>query len=69
MGVHFGQCGGADDRSVDTAVALSVLLIGVAAADLRFLIDGARICGDQTPADIGMEDDDQIDCMCALRGC
>ena len=42
---------------------------GVAATDLRFLIDGARICGDQTVADIGMEDDDQIDCMCALRGC
>ena len=42
---------------------------GVAATDLRFFFDGAGVRGDQTPADIGMEDDDQIDCMCALQGC
>ena len=42
---------------------------GVAAADLRFLIDGARICGDQTPADIGMADGDQFDCMLVQQGC
>ena len=42
---------------------------GVAASDLRFLLEGARVRGDQTVADIGMEDDDQIDCMCRLSGC
>ena len=42
---------------------------GVAASDLRFLLEGARVRGDQTVADIGMEDDGQIDCMCRLSGC
>ena len=42
---------------------------GVAATDLRFLLDGARVSGIQTVADIGMKDDDQIDCMCRLSGC
>ena len=42
---------------------------GVAASDLRFLLDGARVSGIQTVADIGMKDDDQIDCMCRLSGC
>jgi len=42
---------------------------GVAASDLRFLLDGARVSGVQTVADIGMKDDDQIDCMCRLSGC
>ena len=42
---------------------------GVAASDLRFLFNGGRVSGEQTVADIGMEDDDQIDCMCRLSGC
>ena len=29
--------------------------------DLRFLLDGERLRGDQTPADVDMEDGDQID--------
>ena len=29
--------------------------------DLRFLLDGERLNGDQTPADVDMEDGDQID--------
>ena len=29
--------------------------------DLRFLLDGKRLRGDQTPADVDMEDGDQID--------
>ena len=29
--------------------------------DLRFLLDGKRLNGDQTPADVDMEDGDQID--------
>ena len=41
----------------------------VCATSLRFFFDGAAVSGVQTPADIGMEDDDQIDCMRALQGC
>lgn len=29
---------------------------------LRFLLDGTRICGDQTPKMLELEDRDQIDC-------
>ena len=42
---------------------------GVAVMDLHFLFDGSRVRRDQTPADIGMGDGDQIDCMRALQGC
>ncbi|KAH7471025.1 Ubiquitin-like protein pmt3/smt3 [Phytophthora ramorum] len=35
---------------------------GVPAAALRFLLDGTRISGDQTPKMLELEDQDQIDC-------
>ena len=43
--------------------------VGVCAASVRFLWDGSRVRSDQTPADIGMEDGDQLDCMAEMRGC
>ena len=43
--------------------------VGVCAASVRFLWDGSRVRCDQTPADIGMEDGDQLDCMAEMRGC
>ena len=43
--------------------------VGVCAASVRFLFDGSRVRCDQTPADIGMEDGDQLDCMLELGGC
>ena len=43
--------------------------VGVCAASVRFLFDGSRVRCDQTPADIGMEDGDQLDCMAEMRGC
>jgi small ubiquitin-related modifier len=42
---------------------------GVAVTHLRFLFDGARYFGAQTPADIGMENRDQLDCMLEQGGC
>jgi small ubiquitin-related modifier len=42
---------------------------GVAASSLRFFFNGQRLAGCQKPHDIGMEDDDQIDCFCAQEGC
>ena len=42
---------------------------GVAATSLRFLFDGSRIPGFKTPADIGMENGDQLDCMLEQGGC
>ena len=41
---------------------------GVAVTSLRFLF-GSRVAGYQTPADIDMEDGDQIDCMLEQGGC
>ena len=41
---------------------------GVAATSLRFLFDGSRVRGDQTPADIDLEDGDQLDCMLEQQG-
>ncbi|TDH70187.1 hypothetical protein CCR75_002203 [Bremia lactucae] len=35
---------------------------GVPASALRFLLDGVRISGDQTPKMLELEDQDQIDC-------
>ncbi|CAH0481557.1 unnamed protein product [Peronospora belbahrii] len=35
---------------------------GVPASALRFLLDGTRISGDQTPKMLELEDQDQIDC-------
>ena len=47
---------------------------GVRATDLRFLYDGQRVRGDETPGKCGtppvcMEDGDQIDCMLEQGGC
>ena len=42
---------------------------GVAATSLRFLFDGSRVRGDQTPADIDMEDGDRaLDRMLEQQG-
>jgi len=41
---------------------------GVAAGQFRFLIDGERIMPDQTPADLDLEDQDQIDCLLQQTG-
>uniref|UniRef100_K3X7L8 Ubiquitin-like domain-containing protein n=1 Tax=Globisporangium ultimum (strain ATCC 200006 / CBS 805.95 / DAOM BR144) TaxID=431595 RepID=K3X7L8_GLOUD len=35
---------------------------GVPVSALRFLLDGTRISGDQTPKMLELEDQDQIDC-------
>ncbi|KJE88408.1 ubiquitin [Capsaspora owczarzaki ATCC 30864] len=37
--------------------------VGINPASVRFLFDGARINGDQTAADVGLEDGDNIDVM------
>ena len=47
---------------------------GVAVTSLRFLFDGQRVRGDETPGKCGtppvcMEDGDQIDCMLEQGGC
>ena len=47
---------------------------GVRATDLRFLYDGQRVRGDETPGKCGtppvcMEDGDQLDCMLEQGGC
>lgn len=36
--------------------------------EVRFLFDGNRIEGEQTPQDLEMEDDDEIDAMVAQTG-
>ena len=41
---------------------------GVNVASLRFLIDGERINPSQCPAELDMEDQDQIDCMLEQQG-
>jgi small ubiquitin-related modifier len=41
----------------------------VAVMDLHFLFDGVRVRRDQSPADIGMADGDQLDCMLVQQGC
>ena len=47
---------------------------GICVASLRFLFDGQRVRGDETPGKCGtppvcMEDGDQIDCMLEQGGC
>ena len=47
---------------------------GVRATDLRFLYDGQRVRGDETPGKCGtppvcMADGDQLDCMREQGGC
>mmetsp|Transcript_1216 Transcript_1216/g.1771 ORF Transcript_1216/g.1771 Transcript_1216/m.1771 type:complete len:96 (+) Transcript_1216:109-396(+) len=41
---------------------------GIQANSLRFLLDGERIKGDQTPKQLELEDQDQIDCMLEQMG-
>jgi len=41
---------------------------GVQATALRFLLDGERINGDQTPKMLELDDQDQIDCMLEQTG-
>ena len=36
---------------------------GVAAGSLRFLLDGTRVTGDQTPKMLELEDGDQVDAV------
>eukprot|EP00614_Pseudopedinella_elastica_P025744 CAMPEP_0172614648 /NCGR_PEP_ID=MMETSP1068-20121228/53638_1 /TAXON_ID=35684 /ORGANISM="Pseudopedinella elastica, Strain CCMP716" /LENGTH=100 /DNA_ID=CAMNT_0013419509 /DNA_START=45 /DNA_END=347 /DNA_ORIENTATION=+ len=41
---------------------------GVAMSALRFLIDGERVNPSQTPEELDLEDQDQIDCMLEQQG-
>lgn len=41
---------------------------GVSVSALRFLLDGDRLSGDQTPTSLELEDQDQIDCMLEQHG-
>lgn len=41
---------------------------GVAAGSLRFLFDGQRVQPHQTPAELEMDDGDQLDCMLEQQG-
>lgn len=41
---------------------------GVSVGALRFLLDGERVNGDQTPTSLELEDQDQIDCMLEQHG-
>ena len=41
---------------------------GVDPSSLRFLLDGDRIQGEQTPKMLELEDEDQIDCVLAQMG-
>ena len=41
---------------------------GVAKAALKFLIEGQRIKGDETPESLDLEDQDQIDCLLEQTG-
>ena len=69
------QCGEETFFKVKTTTKLDKIFIAyatrkdVAWTDLRFLFSGVRVRGDQTPAGIGMEDGDQLDCMLEQGGC
>ena len=41
---------------------------GVNESALRFLLDGERIAKDTTPAELDLEDQDQIDCLLEQTG-
>merc|ERR1719253_191462 len=41
---------------------------GVEATAMRFMLDGENINPDTTPADLDLDDDDQIDCFLAQVG-
>lgn len=42
--------------------------VGADLESVRFLFDGQRLRPDQTPADLGMEDEDEIDAMVQQTG-
>jgi len=42
--------------------------VGAEAESVRFLFDGTRIRPDQTPAELDMEDEDEIDAMVSQTG-
>merc|ERR1719391_755933 len=42
--------------------------VGKAPGSIRFLFDGERIQADSTPADLEMEDEDEIDAMVEQHG-
>mmetsp|Transcript_1100 Transcript_1100/g.1531 ORF Transcript_1100/g.1531 Transcript_1100/m.1531 type:complete len:93 (-) Transcript_1100:208-486(-) len=42
--------------------------VGADMGAVRFLFDGNRISPEQTPADLGMEDEDEIDAMVQQTG-
>jgi len=42
--------------------------VGADVEHVRFLFDGTRLRPDQTPADLDMEDEDEIDAMVAQTG-
>nr|AAP34642.1 small ubiquitin-like modifier [Bigelowiella natans] len=42
--------------------------VGAEKSSVRFLFDGDRISGDQTPADLDMQDEDEIDAMVQQTG-
>mmetsp|Transcript_10612 Transcript_10612/g.13189 ORF Transcript_10612/g.13189 Transcript_10612/m.13189 type:complete len:195 (+) Transcript_10612:77-661(+) len=41
---------------------------GVNSSSLRFLLDGVRVRPEQTPTELDMEDNDQLDCMLEQQG-
>jgi small ubiquitin-related modifier len=41
---------------------------GIQLESLRFLLDGVRIKGDDTPESLDLEDQDQVDCMLEQTG-
>jgi small ubiquitin-related modifier len=41
---------------------------GVQSSSLRFMLDGERVDGEQTAADLDLEDQDQIDCLLEQTG-
>ncbi|GAB5355492.1 hypothetical protein AAMO2058_000210200 [Amorphochlora amoebiformis] len=42
--------------------------VGASSDAVRFLFDGDRISPEKTPADLGMEDEDEIDAMVQQTG-
>ena len=42
--------------------------VGKPSGSIRFVFDGNRLNNDQTPADLGMEDNDHIDAMVQQTG-
>ena len=42
--------------------------LGISATSIRFLYDGERLRGEQSPKTLEMEDNDVIDCVLAQTG-